>query len=399
MSLPRLKLRLTKGAETAVRKGHPWVFADRIKSQNRPGEVGEMAVVYDSNDKFLAVGLYEPGSSIPFRALHIGSPATLDDAWWDAHFTAALAPRLAAFGPETNGYRCINGESENWPGLVLDRYDNHYVVKLYFAAWLPHLPKVMALIEKHLQPESIVLRLSRNIQSVAKEKFQREEGAIFGEPPTPVIFSENSIRFEADVLKGQKTGFFLDQRENRQRVERLSNGRDVLNVFSYSGGFSLYAARGGANRVVEVDISQHALDSAKRNFLLNARHPKIAHVQHESIQADAFAWLELESRRKFDLIITDPPSLAKRESERVVAAAAYQKLNTHAMSRIKRGGVLVAASCSAHVSSDEFFTSVRRAAHADGRHWKELWMSGHPLDHPSAIPEARYLKCLALQTD
>ena len=395
MSLPRLKLRLTKSAELAIRKGHPWAFADRIKHQNRPGACGEMAVVYDAENKFLAVGLYDPQSPIALRVLHVGEPLTIDQPWWAAHLAATLARR--AFGPETNGYRCINGESDGWPGLVLDRYASHFVLKLYSAAWLPWLTLLVDLIKEQLHPESLTLRLSRNAKTLASEKFSLTEGPLLGTPPTPVIFSENGLLFEADVIHGQKTGFFLDQRENRLRVSQLSSGRDVLNAFSFSGGFSLYAALGGAARVTDLDISPHALESAQRNFDLNRRQPRIANVQRQSICADAFQWMETGPRRMFDLIICDPPSLALREDQRANAIVSYQRLNDHALARLKRGGILVAASCSAHVTSEEFFTAVRRAVHQQGVRHQELWLTGHATDHPATIPEARYLKCIALQ--
>ncbi len=395
----RLKLRLTKAAETAVRKGHPWVFADRVKSANRPGDTGELAVVYDQADRFLAVGLYDPASSIALRVLHVGSPVQVDEAWWTAHLARTLAIRQPLFGPETDGYRCINGESDGWPGLVLDTYAGHAVLKIYTAAWLPWLPMLQGLIQAALAPASLTLRLSRNVKEQAKIQFKLTEGPLLGSPPQPVIFSENGLRFEADVLRGQKTGCFLDQRENRARVESLANGRQVLNVFSFSGGFSLYAARGGAQRVVDLDISNHALESAQRNFALNRRQPRIAQCQHETLLADAFQWLETGPSRKFDLIICDPPSLAPREEQRLPAAAAYQRLNTAALLRLTRQGILIAASCSAHVSSTEFFAAVRRAVHQCGRRHQELWLTGHAADHPATIPEARYLKCMALQLD
>ncbi len=400
MSSPsRLKLRLTKAAELAIRKGHPWVFADRVKSQNRPGEVGELAVVYDQQDRFMAVGLFDPQSPIALRVLHVGAPVQIDDAWWSAHLQKALDLRKPLFGPETDGYRCINGESDGWPGLVLDKYAEHCVLKIYTAAWLPWLPTIERLITAQLAPASLTVRLSRNAKEQAQRQFQIVEGPRFGQPPQPVIFSENGLRFEADVLHGQKTGFFLDQRENRQRVEGLALGRQVLNAFSFNGGFSLYAARGGAERVVDIDISNHALESSKRNFTHNHRNPRVAAAVHECIQADAFQWVESGPAWKFDLVICDPPSLALREDQRLTAAAAYQRLNTAAMLRLTRRGILVAASCSAHVSSEEFFTSVRRAAHQVGRRHTELWLAGHAADHPATIPEARYLKCMALQLD
>jgi 23S rRNA (cytosine1962-C5)-methyltransferase len=210
-----------------------------------------------------------------------------------------------------------------------------------------------------------------------------------------VVFLETGLGFEADVVRGQKTGFFLDQRENRRRVETLASGRNVLNAFSFSGGFSLYAARGGARSVTDLDISAHALESAGRNFALNRASPAVAHCQREAVQADAFAWLG-ESGRVFDLVILDPPSLAKREAERAGAIRAYQRLAELGMRRLSPGGILVACSCSAHVSAEEFFEAVRDAAARSGRKFSELETARHAPDHPAGFKEAEYLKAIYL---
>jgi 23S rRNA (cytosine1962-C5)-methyltransferase len=233
--------------------------------------------------------------------------------------------------------------------------------------------------------------MSRNITGFAaglgiEEGFRGAPGA------ETVVFSENGLGFESAVLRGQKTGFFLDQRENRARVEALAAGRDVLNVFSFTGGFSLYAARGGAESVTDLDISRHALDSAARNFSLN---PSLAGVSRSAVQADAFRWLE-DDGGKYDLIITDPPSLAKRESEREGAARAYARLNAAALRRLRPGGILVAASCSAHVSAEEFYGAVEESVRDSGRPSRELWRSGHAPDHPAAFREAEYLKAVCV---
>ena len=397
-SAARLRLRLTNTAETIVRGGHPWVFADSIREQNRAGRLGELAVAYDRNDKFLAVGLYDPDSPIRVRILHVGKPQTIDSAWWNARLEKALALRRDLFDAQTNGFRLIHGESDGWPGLVLDKYDSTLVLKLYTAAWLPRLDEILALLQEKIPCENIVLRLSRNIQPLAERQFQRRDGQmLFGAPlASAVIFSENGVRFEADVLRGQKTGFFLDQRENRAEVERLAHGKKVLNAFSFSGGFSVYAARGGATSVTDLDISAHALESAKRNFALNKNFPAVAACRHETVQADAFEWIE-KSSAKFDLIVLDPPSLAKRESERANAIRAYENLNSLGIARLSRDGVLVAGSCSAHVSAAEFFDAVRRAAMKSGRKFSELKTNLHPPDHPAGFKEAEYLKVIFLR--
>ncbi|HTI98885.1 MAG TPA: class I SAM-dependent methyltransferase [Dongiaceae bacterium] len=399
--VPRLRLRVTATAETILRGGHPWLFAASIREQNRAGTAGELAVIYDRKDKFLALGLYDPDSPLRVRVLHAGKPVTVDAAWWQQRLETALQRRRELFDARTNGFRWIHGESDGWPGLVLDRYAGTLVLKLYTAAWLPRLAEVTPLIRAALQPERLILRLSRNIQETARKEYQLEDGmdlALRSLPDlTPVEFQETGICFEADVVRGQKTGFFLDQRENRRRVEALAPGRAVLNAFSFSGGFSLYAARGGAASVTDLDISVHALESARRNFALNRADAKVAACRHETVQADAFAWLEQQTRPRFDLVILDPPSLAKRETERAGAIQAYGRLAANGMRAVRPGGVLVAASCSAHVSAAEFFEAVRAAAKTSGRRWRELETTGHPADHPATFPEAQYLKCIYLQ--
>jgi 23S rRNA (cytosine1962-C5)-methyltransferase len=394
----RLRLRITAAAETIVRSGHPWLFADSIHELNRAGQAGELAVIYDRNDKFLAVGLFDPDSPIRVRILHAGKPATIDAAWWQARLEQALVRRRDLFDEQTTGYRLIHGESDGWPGLVLDRYATTLVLKIYTAAWLPRLAEILALFKEKIPCECIVLRLSRNIQTLAEKQFQRRDGQILqgASPEDAVIFSENGVRFEADVLRGQKTGFFLDQRENRGEVETLARGRCVLNAFSFSGGFSLYAARGGAKSVTDLDISGHALESAGRNFALNQNFPGVAACRHETVQADTFAWLAT-CGQKFDLMVLDPPSLAKRAAEREGAIHAYEKLNSLGIEKLARDGILVAGSCSAQVRAPEFFDAVRRAALKSGRKFSELKTSQHPPDHPAGFKEAEYLKVIYLR--
>ncbi len=394
----RLRLRITATAETILRSGHPWLFADSIRETNRLGQLGELAVVFDRQNKFLAVGLYDPDSPIRVRILHAGKPQALDAVWWLARLERALQRRAGLLDATTTGCRLIHGESDGWPGLVLDRYDTTLVLKLYTAAWLPRLDEILLLLKEKIPCERIVLRLSRNIQPLVEKQFQRRDGqVVFGSVPAgPLIFSENGVRFEADVLRGQKTGFFLDQRENRREVETLSRGRRVLNAFSFSGGFSVYAARGGAASVTDLDISAHALESARRNFVLNRNFPGVAACRHETVQADVFEWIE-KTPAKFDLIVLDPPSLAKRASEREGAVRAYERLNALGIQKLARDGILVAGSCSAQVSVAEFFDAVRRAATKSGRKFAELKTMRHPPDHPAGFKEAEYLKVIYLK--
>ena len=396
-AIPSLKLRVSQKTETILRSGHPWLFSDSVRDQNRPGTMGELAIIYDRKDQFLGMGLFDPTGPIRVRMLHTGKPQKVDHAWWQQHFAATLDRRRNLFDSQTTGYRLCNGESDGWPGLVLDRYDSTLVLKIYTTVWLSRLNEIVGIIAEQVPHERLILRMSRNIQEQA---LPLTEGQILrGEPlREPVVFLESGIRFEIDVVLGQKTGFYLDQRENRRRVEALANGRRVLNAFSFSGGFSLYAARGGAVSVTDLDISPHALAAADRNFALNMDQPAIARCQHGSVKTDAFDWLNSTAAapQSFDLIILDPPSLARRESERAQAIRAYGRLARSAIELLQPKGILVACSCSAHVSAPEFLGSVRGAATQAGRPFTELETTGHAPDHPATFPEANYLKAIYL---
>lgn len=395
-----LRVRVSPAAERAIRSGHPWVYSDSIRDQNREGATGDLAVIFDRRDRFMAVGLWDADSPLRIRILHVGAPTTIDDAFWRSRLETALARRSGMFGPETTGYRCLYGESDGWPGLVLDRYGDTLVLKAYTAAWLSRLRAIIARLRDRLAPSRLVLRFSRNTKAAAEAAgFQDGTNAWTAADDDRVPFLENGLTFEAEVIRGQKTGFFLDQRDNRQRLERLAQGADVLNVFSYTGGFSLYAARGGARSVTDLDISAHALAQARRNFACNARIPAVASVRHEQVQADAFEWLASASKPRFDVLVLDPPSLARRESERSEALVAYGRLASSGLRLLRPGGLLLAASCSAHVSAPEFFSVVRTAAARQGRPFRELETSEHPADHAATFAEAAYLKALFLQLE
>jgi 23S rRNA (cytosine1962-C5)-methyltransferase len=408
----RLRLRVTAAAESIIRAGHPWLFADSIREQNRAGFSGELAAIYDRKDCFLAVGLFDPDSPIRVRILHAGKPQTIDGEWWQARLEEALTKREGLFDACTTGYRCINGENDGWPGLVLDRYGETLVLKLYTGVWLPRLKEILDVLrgaqadenpktrpERILLPRRIVLRLSRNIQNIAQTKFNLLDGQVIQGDNSiePASFLETGLHFEADVAHGQKTGFFLDQRENRRQVEKLARGRSVLNAFSFSGGFSLYAARGSARSATDLDISAYALAGARRHFKLNQKDPAVAQCCHELVQADTFEWLKDNSARKFELVVLDPPSLAKRESERAGAIRAYGRLAELGLRVLSRGGILLAASCSAHVTVEEFFGVVRQTAVKSGRKFSELQTTGHAPDHPAKFKEAEYLKAIYLK--
>ena len=383
-----------------ARSGHPWIFADSVKKQNRAGETGELAVIYDRRDRFLAVGLFDPDSPIRVRILHAGQRQLIDNAWFQGKMASAFARRESVFDASTTGYRCINGESDGLPGLVVDRYDDALVLKIYTTAWLPRLRELAPNFDiRGSKFGTVVLRLSRNIQKLAEDRFGFHDGQVlFGQQREgPVIFLENGLRFESDPWRGQKTGFFLDQRDNRHAVRQLGAGRSLLNLFSFSGGFSVAAAAGGASSAVSLDISEHALAAARRNFALNLADANVKLCQHETVRADAFEWLQQSVDREFDIVVVDPPSLARRESERSQAFEAYGRLIAAAIRRLQPGGLLVACSCSAHVKKQEFFDLVRESARKSGRPWEELETTGHAPDHAATFAEGEYLKAIYMR--
>jgi 23S rRNA (cytosine1962-C5)-methyltransferase len=252
----RLRLEVHKQAERAIRDGHPWVFDQSITKQNRDGVAGQLAVIFDQKNRFLAVGLYDPDSVIRVKILHAGTPTPIDSAFYHEKIEFAVARRVGLAATDTNGYRLIHGENDGFPSLILDRYAETFVLKLYSAAWLPHLRDVLTALWQVHAPERLVLRLSRQLASASTYGFTDGQVLVGSVPEGDVFFRENGLTFSADVIHGHKTGFFFDQRDNRYSVREFANGADVLDVFAYSGGFSVSAAAGGAKSVLSVDISE-----------------------------------------------------------------------------------------------------------------------------------------------
>ena len=398
----RIALRVKPAAERALRQGHPWLFDGAIRQQSHEGAPGDLAVVFDRKGRFLAVGLYDPHSPIRVRVLQHRKPAPIDRDWFRLKLEAANDRRapLCNRPPAsiTTGYRLLHGGNDSFPGLVIDRYEETLVVKVYTAAWVPHLRDVLEALSVVVPFQRLVLRLGRGVQEHPRDLHGLTDGAVLVglDLDGPVLFWENGLRFEVDPIQGQKTGFFLDQRENRARVEALAGGKDVLNVFAYTGGFSIYAARGGAVRVVDVDASEPALAAARRNMAYNREIPAVAAATHETVAEDAFAALArmAHARPRFDVVIVDPPAFARRGAQVDQALAAYRRLTQLGLGVLRPGGTLVQASCSSRVDAEVFFSAVHQAAAEEGRPLQELERTGHPLDHPITFEEGAYLKCL-----
>lgn len=394
----RLAVHLYPRAERAVKRGHPWVYAEGIEQQRHEGRAGDLAVIFDRRDRFLAIGLYDPGSPIRIRVLHSGDPEPIERDWFIDRIAEAYERRRGLPERETTGFRVVHGENDGLPGLVVDRYGDSLVVKLYTTAWLPHLDHVLAGVGGLLEPERVVLRLSRAVQAAADAPGDYRDGQVLrGEPLAgPVLFRENGLTFEADLTHGQKTGFFLDQRDNRARVEGYSAGRSVLNVFAYTGGFSVYAARGGARAVTSLDVSGPALAAAERNLRHNASDPAIAAADHRIVEGDAFDVMPRMADRgeRFDIVVLDPPAFAKSQAEVERALHSYARIIRMGLGVLSTSGLLVAASCSSRVTADRFRAVVEETAREADRSLEILEQTGHPVDHPIGFPEGAYLKCV-----
>lgn len=391
-----LAVRVTKDAMRQVRSGHPWIFDGSITSVRPDGVSGDLAVVFDDKRRFNAIGLYDPESPIRVKVLHQGSPVQIGPDFWEQRLRAALERRnVLVASTRTDAFRWVNGENDGLPGLVLDVYDTTAVLKLYTAAWLPHLDQVVAAVAAVLAPERLVLRVSRQVAEDHPE-YGAASALIGSLPDAPVRFRENDLRFEADVVSGQKTGHFLDQRENRLRVRNLSSGARVLDVYSCTGGFSVNAAAGGAQLVHSIDISAAAIETARRNMALNMDRPAVkACRQHVSV-GDAMTVMQemIDDRRVFDVVVVDPPSFARSRSQVDGALRAYARLTRLALDLIQPGGVLVQASCSSRVTTEDFHATVLETADAAGRPLHDIMRVGHALDHPVGFPEGEYLKGL-----
>ena len=392
-----IAVRVRPEVEQALRGGHPWLYGDAITSISRVGVPGDVAVVFDRKKRFLAAGLYDPTSPIRVRLLVHGRPQKIAAALFAARLEAAARIRAPLEDNETTAYRLVHGPNDQMAGLVIDRYEQTLVVRLDTLAWIPHLNSLLAVLAEQLAPDHIVLRLSRKLQKGEAALYGLQDGqSLSGSAPEVVRFLENGLSFEADVVRGQKTGFFLDQRENRQRVEELASSRKVLNTFAYSGAFSVYAARGGAAEVLSLDLNKQALESAQRHFEMNSAFPGVRTASHEVLQGDAFKLLSdlAERGQDYDMVILDPPAFARRSSEIDGALRAYGRLTELGLSLLAPGGILVSSSCSSRVTAGMFFDTVSQTASRQGRPLQEIERSGHALDHPVGFREGAYLKTL-----
>lgn len=395
MSYKRVYLK--SGKEESLKRFHPWIFSGAIARVENEPEEGEVVDVYTSEKEFIACGHFQIGS-ITVRVLSFVQEP-VDRAFWVRKLSCARKVReaLGLIGnPQTNTYRLVHGEGDNLPGLIVDIYGKTAVMQAHSAGMhLDRMEIAAALSEVMDDTVQNIYYKSETTLPFKADLLATENGFIRGGSVDNVAM-ENGLKFHVDWLKGQKTGFFVDQRENRRLLERYAAGRNVLNMFCYTGGFSFYAMRGGARLVHSVDSSSKAIDLTNENVQLNFP----GDVRHQAFAEDAFKYLD-RMGEQYDLIILDPPAFAKHRDALRNALRGYTKLNAKAFEKIRPGGILFTFSCSQVVTKDNFRNAVFTAAAQAGRSVRILHQLTQPGDHPVNIyhPEGEYLKGLVLYVE
>ena len=386
---------LKRGKEDSLRRFHPWIFSGAIHHMSEEPEEGELVEVFTSENEYIATGHYQIGS-IMVRVLTF-EHEPIDQSFYERKLSIAqdVRQRIGVIGGNNNTYRLVHGEGDNLPGLVIDIYGNTAVMQAH-SVGMHTDRKIIAQALKTVMGEQLRNIFYKSETTLPfKAELGQENGFLLG-GDTDDVAMENGLKFHVDWLRGQKTGFFVDQRDNRSLLERYSKGRKVLNMFCYTGGFSFYAMRGGAELVHSVDSSQKAIDLTKANVELNF--PK--DTRHEAFAEDAFKFLD-QMQTPYDLIILDPPAFAKHKDALRNALKGYTRLNKKAFEKIQPGGILFTFSCSQAVNKDQFRTAVFTAAASAGRNVRILHQLHQPADHPINIyhPEGEYLKGLVLYVE
>ena len=393
---------LRPGKEKSLQRRHPWVFSGAIARKDKDLRDGDIVEVYDAQRQYLATGHYQP-TTIAVRLFSFVQ-RDIDRDFWREKLLNAIEFRRSILlpNPQTNMYRLVNGEGDGLPGLIIDVYDRHLVMQVH-SMGMYRLRETLAELLAELLPDTKAVCLKTAIEatvsstgSLTSEPVGPDEGWIYGQPDEEVVASEHGILFKIDILNGQKTGFFLDQRESRAMVGELAKRRTVLNMFSYSGGFSLYALRGGAEHVDSVDISRKAVDLVEENVRLMGGDFA---GRHTAVCEDVFAYLDRMPDHHYDLIVLDPPAFAKHHRVKEQGLKGYRNINRKTMEKIRPGGLLFTFSCSQAVSRDDFQTMVFSAAALAGKEVRVVSRLQHAPCHPVSIyhPEGEYLKGLLVE--
>ncbi|MGA2624539.1 MAG: class I SAM-dependent rRNA methyltransferase [Bacteroidota bacterium] len=379
-------VRLKKNEERRIASGHLWAFSNEVQEVEGEPLAGDVVALETYSGKLLGIGFYNPHSLIAVRLLS-REEEEIGPELFRKRMEAALALRRKIY-PTSESFRLVHGEGDFLPGLIVDKYNEYCAVQTLSYGMDQRLPMICEVLDSLLHPRGIVER--NEAPARVHEGLPQEKGILFGSV-APVTISENNIEYIIDLLDGQKTGFFLDQRENRFALRRYVQGAKVLDCFCNDGGFALNAAAGGASSIIGVDSSESAIQRAQKNAAIN-------HVDHsmQFVVADVFDYLEeaLKQQQRFDAIVLDPPSFAKSKKTVRKAKRGYKEIHTDACQLLTPGGILATASCSHHIYADTFLEIVNSCASGAGRNISQLEWHGAAPDHPvlPSMPETRYLK-------
>lgn len=389
------QIHLKRGKEDSLRRFHPWIFSGAIQSMSEEPAEGEVVKVFTNENEYIATGHYQIGS-IMVRVLSFSDEA-IDQAFYERKLAIALDVRrsIGVIQEDNNTYRLVHGEGDNLPGLVIDIYGATAVMQAHSVGMHQDRMMIAQALKTVMGDELHNIYYKSETTLPYKAELEQENGFILG-GDTNDIAVENGMKFHVDWLRGQKTGFFVDQRDNRSLLQKYSRGRNVLNMFCYTGGFSFYAMRGGASLVHSVDSSQKAVDLTNANISINFP----GDARHTAYAEDAFKFLD-KMDTPYDLIVLDPPAFAKHKDALRNALKGYTRLNKRAFENIQPGGILFTFSCSQAVNKDQFRTAVFTAAASAGRNVRILHQLHQPADHPINIyhPEGEYLKGLVLYVE
>ena len=385
-------IKLRNGKDQSLKRFHPWIFSGAIARMDDGIAEGDIVRVVDTKEEFLAIGHYQIGS-IAVRVLSF-TDIEINDSFWFSRLDKALQARRACniIRPDNNTYRLVHGEGDRLPGLIIDIYDNAAIIQAHSVGMHMQRKDIARQLRTLYGDKLTCIYYKSETTLPYKADLSEESGFLYGKA-SDVVATENGLKFYIDWLKGQKTGFFIDQRDNRSLIEKYSQGKKVLNMFCYTGGFSVYALRGGASVVHSVDSSERAIEMTSRNITLNFPDA----TNHEAYATDAFSYLR-DMDNSYDLIVLDPPAFAKHKDALRNALKGYTRLNAKAMQKIKPGGILFTFSCSQAVNKDQFRLAVFTAAAQSHRFVRVLHQLHQPTDHPINIyhPEGEYLKGLVL---
>ena len=385
MSLPKVILK--SGKEKSIQRRHPWIFSGAVYGVSREINDGEMVDVVDSKNNHLGTGYFSNKGSIVVRILTFGDE-TFSENFWTEKLQSAWNLRLKLLDLDvTNAFRVIHGEGDGIPGLIIDYYDKNWVIQAHSTGIFLQMEQIAEAIKSNFSEycETIYCKSSGTLPNTGTDYF------LFGNK-VEAVAKENNILFSVNWVEGQKTGFFLDQRENRKLLGEFSKGKKVLNTFCYTGGFSLYAMSAGAELVTSVDISQKAVDLAASNMELN-----FPNANHKAIADDVFNFMK-ENHQIYDVIVLDPPAFAKSIKSKHTATQAYKRLNIAGLKALAPNGILFTFSCSQVIDDVLFYNTVAAAAIETGRNIRVLHKLEQGPDHPTNIyhPEGHYLKGLVL---